>query len=321
MSHSYEYKTIFSFWEPQEGMTPYLELCKKTWERHLPKYNIIFLDYSNIADYIPVYSFDIEAIKQAKFMLPVQKDAIMAAVLREHGGIFMDADTIVLRDISPVVSKLKETEMIMFNTHLAFVAARPGAYILELWLMEIQRKMNDLMDRKQVEQEPSWDFLGNSILADVMDEIISRAGYLGKFQKYFLDKGILALQAGIKNIKINPLGLEPIIDKFCNSLRNKKRVILFHILFPNLLNMLDRLEYGFIPEANFFNTRRITPAEQYKKFWFENDGDIQDVFLKNQMIIGLHNSWTPQWYKDFSEKEVLENDCLLSRTLKYLLKD
>ncbi len=302
-------------------MTPYLKLCKKTWERYLPKYDIIFLDYSNLANYLPANTFDIEALKRVNLILQVQKDAIMVGVLREHGGIFMDADTIVLKDISPIVSRLKETEMIMFNTHLAFIAARPRAYILELWLKGIQRKMRDLTGRKKVEQELNWDFLGNSVLADVMDEVIYNAGYTGKLQKHVLDKGILAIQAGIKDMTLNPSGLKTIIYKLCNSLRNKKRDVLFHAMFQNHVTMLDRLEYGFIPEANFFNTRRMTPEGKYENFWFKNDRHIQDVFLKNQMIIGLHNSWTPQWYKDLSEKEVLENDCLLSRTLKYLLEE
>ena len=37
-----------------------------------------------------------------KFKLMTQKDAVMVAVLEEHGGIFMDADTIVLRDLNPI---------------------------------------------------------------------------------------------------------------------------------------------------------------------------------------------------------------------------
>lgn len=319
MAHSPEYKTIFSFWEPRGAMTPYLKLCRKTWERYLPKYKIIFLDYSNLANYLPENTFDMESLKRVKPML--QKDAVMVGVLREHGGIFMDADTIVRKDISPIIDMLNETEMVMFNTHLAFVAARPGSYILEHWLKGVQRKMHDLTDRRKDEQELSWDYLGNSVLVDVMDEMIYSAGYTGKLQKYVFDKGILAIQTGIKDMMLNPSGLKKIIDKLCHSLRNKKREILFHAMFQHDVTTLNRLDYGFISEANYFKTRRMTPEEKYENFWFKSDRQIQDVFLKNQMIIGLHNSWTPQWYRDLSEEEVLANDCLLSRTLKHLLEN
>jgi hypothetical protein len=39
------------------------------------------------------------------------------------------------------------------------------------------------------------------------------------------------------------------------------------------------------------------------------------------MVIGLHNSWTPKWYKRLSEKEVLAQDCLLSKTIKHILAE
>jgi hypothetical protein len=85
--------------------------------------------------------------------------------------------------------------------------------------------------------------------------------------------------------------------------------------------MLDRIEYGFIPEAKYFQSRFMGPQEKYWQFWFANKCDMKNVFTDKQTIIGLHHSWTPPWYKDFSEKDVLEHDCLLSRTLKYLMEN
>jgi mannosyltransferase OCH1-like enzyme len=88
-------KTIFSFWEPTGSMTPYLELCVRTWKRNLPGYEIIFLDYSNLGNYLPEGTYEMTVLKRLPLMM--QKDAVMVAVLKEHGGIFMDADTLVKR--------------------------------------------------------------------------------------------------------------------------------------------------------------------------------------------------------------------------------
>ena len=71
-------KRIFCFWEPRETMTPYLKLCMRTWALNIPDYEITMLNYANLDAYIQPGTYDISTLK--KFRLPVQKDAIMAAV-------------------------------------------------------------------------------------------------------------------------------------------------------------------------------------------------------------------------------------------------
>ena len=132
-------KTIFSFWEPKGSMTPYLTLCIKTWEKNLPDYEIIILDYSNINSYLPEGTLDMNVLKRLPLMM--QKDAIMVGVLKEHGGIFLDADTLVVGDITPLWRMLKDTEAVMFGYHVAFLASRPGAHLLKLWHRLIQEKL------------------------------------------------------------------------------------------------------------------------------------------------------------------------------------
>lgn len=63
----------------------------------------------------------------------------------------------------------------------------------------------------------------------------------------------------------------------------------------------------------------MQPDEKYRRFWFDDRINIKNVFRPNQMVIGLHHSWTPQWYEELSEKDILEKKSLLSRTLKHLL--
>ena len=49
---------IFTFWEPNSTISPYLKLCLKTWKKYLPDYEIIVLNYSNLFEWIEKDTFD-----------------------------------------------------------------------------------------------------------------------------------------------------------------------------------------------------------------------------------------------------------------------
>jgi hypothetical protein len=250
----------------------------------------------------------------------MQKDAVMVAVLKEQGGVFMDADTLVTRDIAPLVSMLKDTEVVMFNTHLGFMAAQPEAQILTLWLKKIQEKLIFLKEAgDEVPQFQQWNFVGNSSLADVMDKMIENLGLFHVMQKNIVDKYVLAYLKTTGDQKLPAPRWKELINRIGKSLERRKREFYFRKVFRHYLTILDRWEYGFIAEALYFKSKVMTSEEKYGKFWFDNGIDIKEVFRPNQMVIGLHNSWTPEWYKELSEKDVLENESLLSRTLKHLL--
>lgn len=40
---------IFTFWESNSTIPMYLKLCMETWEKYLPEYEIVFLNYSKFA--------------------------------------------------------------------------------------------------------------------------------------------------------------------------------------------------------------------------------------------------------------------------------
>jgi mannosyltransferase OCH1-like enzyme len=310
-------KRIFSFWEPEGSLTPYLDLCRRTWERNLPDFEIIFLHYSNIGLYMPEGTYDMAVLTRLTPMM--QKDAIMVAVLKEHGGVFIDADTLVTRDIAPLVRMLTEAEIVLFSTHLGFLAARPGSHILTLWYKGIQDKLSCLGEVGKVAPQLQWDFVGNSVLAEVMDKMIENLDLFRQIKKRVVDKYVLAYQKISRDHELLAPRLKTLMNRIRNSLVRRKREFYFRTIFRRYLIMLDRIKYGFIPETFYFTSKSMMSEEKYWKFWFDNSIDIRDVFKPHQMVIGLHNSWTPQWYKELSEKEVLENGSLLSRTLKYLL--
>ena len=298
-------------------MIPYLELCRRTWKRNLPDYEIIFLDYSNLDSYLPEGTYDMTILQTLTLMM--QKDAVMVAVLKAHGGIFMDADTLVTGDIASLVGMLTDTEVVMFSTHCGFMAAKPGSHLLTLWYNNIQEKLNFLSEVGDKAPQLPWDFFANSAMADVMDKMMESLGSFHMMQKHVEDKFVLAHLKISRDQKLLAPRLKVLMSRIGNALMRRKRELYFRTVLRRYLAMLDRLEYGFVSEALYFPSRRMTPEEKYWKFWFDNHIDINKVFRPNQTVIGLHNSWTPQWYKELSQKDVLENEALLSRTLKHLL--
>lgn len=74
---------IYTFWEGY--MPDYIKLCLDTW-----KFDFTILNYSNLLQYTDI---DIKGVKT--FTLPQVSDAVRAHVLRDHGGYWLDADTII----------------------------------------------------------------------------------------------------------------------------------------------------------------------------------------------------------------------------------
>jgi len=296
-------KKIFCFWEPPGSMPAYLKLCMDSWRRHLANYDIVVVSYANLEHYIPRGTYDIDALK--KLPLGVLKDAILAAVLCEHGGVFMDVDTIVTRDIAPILACLKRAEIVLFNVHLGFVAARRGAPILRQWVGDAQQRLSRLGETGDF--GGTFFYVGNSILAEIMEEMAKSSA---------ISRAIERLRRGQENW---PRPARAVWRRIAEPVWARRKGLFFRTIYRKHLTMLDRKKYGFMAELAYYDTNGVGHIDDYRKFWFEEKLDVDRVFRPKQTVIGLHNSWTPDWYKGLSEKEVLENDCLLSKTLRHVV--
>lgn len=169
-------KRIFIFWEPKENIPPYLQLCMKTWEKFLPEYEIVVLDYENLdtwlgKDFYPKTLFE-------HFSLPIQADAIRCAVLNKYGGIWLDVDTIITSE------KVKElfninSQFILIQKHIGFIIAEKNAKILTYWQKNIFKNLKlaqvfyhentshlikFLIKKFYSHKFLTWDCLGNGII-------------------------------------------------------------------------------------------------------------------------------------------------------------
>ena len=279
-------------------MFPYLRLCMATWSQNLPDWNVIALDYTNLDSWMDPKTYDQAALRSLP--LPVQKDAILVGVLAEHGGLFMDVDTIAVNDLAPFVAHLERAEVVTFSRHLAVVAARPGSRMMATWLDQNRRRLGsaDALDR----YERKWDLAGNSTLEQTLDVLTDGP----------LARRLLRVEAVHQTAaRSSSLG------RIHHIARRARHEALFRTTRRGMHKRLAR--DAFMPERGFFADSSMTAHEKYVKFWFGTEAGLDDVFLDDQMVIGLHNSWTPRSYRKLSEAEILADERLLSRTLRHIV--
>jgi hypothetical protein len=81
--------------------------------------------------------------------------------------------------------------------------------------------------------------------------------------------------------------------------------------------MIDRDAIQALPENRYC---KDIPSleERYRKFYFDNTISAQTVLDNNQGILCLHNSWTPEKYRQMSINEFLKQDITLAGIFKSL---
>lgn len=133
---------IYTFWEG--AMPEYIKLCMNTW-----KFEYVLLNYSNLNDYTDL---NVEKIK--RFTLPQISDIVRVHVLRDNGGIWTDADTIMIGETLPEENMvgIPETR----GAHCGYLNFEKEHPMLIKWARHQDSVINS--DVKNV----SWDTFVNS---------------------------------------------------------------------------------------------------------------------------------------------------------------
>ena len=184
-------KRIFTFWEPKKNIPAYLQLCLKTWQKFLPEYEIVILDYENLKDwlgedYYSKFLYD-------HFALPIQTDAIRCAVLKKYGGIWMDVDTIITNESFRQKIEELNTEFSLIVPHICFIYGEKNTEILVRWEKRIKKRLEfcanvykyDMFSvlylktfrNKLYKHLKNWSFLGNDILNNILSKMNNEAKY------------------------------------------------------------------------------------------------------------------------------------------------
>ena len=130
-------KKVFTFWEPKENVPGYVRLCMETWKGCLPGYETIVLDYDSLGDWLT--EDEQKAILCKKMTLAMQSDCIRCAILKKHGGIWMDADTVLVKPLDgrfsaadcAIVARRQDGHLVHYAAYIN--AAKPEAKFLADW--------------------------------------------------------------------------------------------------------------------------------------------------------------------------------------------
>ena len=105
---------IWMYWENKSGKTKpeYLKLCYQTIQKNCKNsFNINLLDEKTVYKYLPNLRKDLDEYLN----IPQKTDYIRLALLYKYGGIWIDSDTIVIKDMKPLWDKTKKYEFIGFG--------------------------------------------------------------------------------------------------------------------------------------------------------------------------------------------------------------
>ena len=134
-------KKVFTFWEPKEKVPGYVRLCMETWRGCLPGYETVVLDYGSLGDWLTKEEQNDVLCKKMTFAM--QSDCIRCAVLKKHGGIWMDADTVLVKPLDErfsaadcaIVARRQDGHLVHYAAYIN--AARPEAKFLADWHREL----------------------------------------------------------------------------------------------------------------------------------------------------------------------------------------
>jgi hypothetical protein len=275
-------RRIFTYWvSPPEGTFPYIQLCIQTWHTHIPNLELIVLDHGNIRNYIDDERFDFE--KFTLLSLPHQSDIAQWIILAKYGGVFMDADTIVFKNIFEEFDKFNPKKLTLFgypNTlgvHVAVMSSpQPGNKFISAAADIALQRLNAL----SIENIRAYDIGSQKspfIWSHFANEIIQLVGEDENF------KGYLKVLDRTKSGNI----LE---SRFLGELPNTLEQYLkfyFSTGAFSIDDVIKKIEFGAVSLHNSW-----TPPE-YKKLSFEHimvDKRLLSELLKYALFGNLKNA-------------------------------
>ncbi len=168
--------TIWMYWENARNRRKpaYLDLCLETIKLHSPRYRIVVLNENSVFDFIPDLRRDISRIEQ----IAHRADYIRARILHEQGGIWLDSDIILLREIE-IEAELRQVDLVGVSEEYGkpsiwFLGANPRNPVIAEWIREMDRvldtRLNRLLVRSRLKKcRLHWTEIGYDILWRLMD--------------------------------------------------------------------------------------------------------------------------------------------------------
>ena len=149
---------IWTYWE---GHCPqWIRACRQTIERHAPNLRLLT---PQAFDGLRDQDRDIDL---SHLHVAHRADYIRAFLLHRYGGLWIDADCLVMQSLQPVLDLLREHDFVGHRARAgvisnAFIAARPNSRIAA----EYYGRVRETVRRKL---RFSWNWLGGDLLTEVV---------------------------------------------------------------------------------------------------------------------------------------------------------
>ncbi|KRE17650.1 hypothetical protein ASE63_00090 [Bosea sp. Root381] len=155
---------IWTYWENKysDRMPAYLEMCLESIDRNKGAAEFIIVSPDNLLSYVP----ENDIPENFHRLVPAHKaDYLRSTLLRIHGGMWIDVDTIVFGDLTEsVLRHLDDHELVSVGSlSMAFFASRPNGEFVTRWSEAA---------RAQIEQRHDfyWTAIGKAIFSNLKPE-------------------------------------------------------------------------------------------------------------------------------------------------------
>lgn len=165
---------VFVYWDRPEIMPAYLHWCLQTWDQYAELGEVVLLHDANLAEWMSLDMLDWHALDE--YSVTEKKDAIQVAILSLHGGLFLDADTIIVAPPGHLLGGLKNSEIVLYGNHMGVMAARRGSIFMRDWLKQLQQ----ILASPRV---PLPQPLGNMAYERLRDQYSGVTGYPPRMRK------------------------------------------------------------------------------------------------------------------------------------------
>ncbi len=159
---------IYTFWEPRDRMPYYIQLCIETWKKFLPEAEITILYFSNVKNYIDIDIYG-KNLLSGKFSFMLISDAVRIALIEKIGGIWLDADTILLNKSARKYFLREYNYQISFwgnpktKRHFTcYINSVAHSECMRLWLDFVKKQIRNLTPQIEV----TWDYVLGNIMND-----------------------------------------------------------------------------------------------------------------------------------------------------------
>lgn len=237
-THTSKYN-VFIFWHslPSRIRSAYLDLCIETIQKN-SELNLIQLDLNNIVQYVDInkihHSINLEDPSNANYItnrfenLAHVADYLRIQVIYHCGGIWLDADTICLSSLRPLLDNLKNYQFVGFSSYkykdCPFIfrdvlngcfASRQNSPVMSQWIDRVNDFVGDLGYKKDFQ----WNDIGSKILSEILSISFDKLKK-SKIKIYFSEASVMPFHwANVEDFfKCTPLIVNKVVKGKCHEL-------------------------------------------------------------------------------------------------------